>query len=191
MGRPSVHSSGFTRPEIVFFLACFLLVLSIVWPSWVAIVQRRRLAMVRSDITLLAEAGHRFVREYGVWPTARTSDHGDARFGREIPNREVMHALEAVDADGNDRHAVNPQRIDFLNAPAYAPGGSGQTPSGEYLDPWGTPYQMVLDTDFNDICDVQNSVYGRLVGEGLVIWSCGPDRKSDTLDDILSWKMKK
>jgi hypothetical protein len=182
---------GATRPELVFFLACVLLVLSVVIPSRVAVVQRRHLALARSDIRLLVNAGEKFMREYGVWPTARTSDRGDVRFGRELPNREVIHALKAVDADGNEDHAVNPQRIDFLTAPAYTAEGSGLNDAGEYLDPWGSPYQIVFDTDFNDVCDVQNSIYGRLIGEGIIIWSCGPDRKSDTLDDILSWKMPK
>ncbi|MFH0908546.1 MAG: hypothetical protein V1929_07275 [bacterium] len=185
----SAARRGATRPELVFLLACVLLVLSVVIPSWVGVVQRRRLALARADIRLLADAGRRFVREYGVWPTARTSARGDVRFGRELPNREIVHALKAVNADGNEDHAVNPQRINFLNAPSYAAGGSGLTVAGDYLDPWGTPYQVVFDTDFNDICDVQNSIYGRLVGEGMVIWSCGPDRRSDTLDDILSWRV--
>ncbi len=184
-------SAGFTRPEIVFFLACLLLVLSVVIPARVAVVQRRHLALARADIRLLQNAGEKFMREYGVWPTARTSDRGDVRFGRELPNWEIIHALRAVDADGNEGHAVNPQRIDFLNAESLAAAGSRLAEGGEFLDPWGMPYQVVFDTDFNDVCDIQNSIYGRLIGEGIIIWSCGPDRKSDTLDDILSWKMGK
>ena len=36
-------------------------------------------------------------------------------------------------------------------------------------------------------CNVENSIYGRLIGQGLALWSCGPDRRSDTPDDILAW----
>jgi hypothetical protein len=181
--------SGFSRPEIVFFLACALIVVSLAVPAWFLREQRLRLLGAKTDLLELLEASQRYYVEYGHWPTARGAERGDARYGRENSNAEVVNVLQAVDGPGNTGHALNPDRIVFLEAAPWTPGQSGVNARGELIDPWGQPYQVVVDSDLNNVCSIENSVYGRLAGEGLAAWSCGPDRLSDTADDIVSWKL--
>lgn len=177
---------GVTRPEVVFVLAVALLFVSLVGPGVVGLRRQRQFAQARVEIEALLEAGGRFFSEYGTWPTSQGGEFGDARFGRERPNFELMNALGAVAGPGNEGGSVNPQHMVFLQVDAAAEGRT----AAEFTDPWGTPYQVVVDADFDNTCDVRQSIYGRLLGEGMVVWSCGPDRKSDTPDDILSWKMR-
>jgi hypothetical protein len=188
--QPRASAAGITRPEVVFLLAMVLLVVSLVFPGVVALERHRQVAAARADIDRLLEAGARFFREYGVWPAPDNLPKGDIRYGRERPNRELINALRAVPGPGNEASTVNPQSIVFLHAQARADGGSGLTASGDYVDPWGRSYQVVVDADFDNACDIHQSIYGRVTGKGMVVWSSGPDRASDTADDILSWKTR-
>ena len=177
-----------SRPEQVILVGLALIVFSVILPSIWAVRLHRREGAVRADLRALVEAGRRFSDEYGTWPGARNCGGMDCRFGREIPNREVMNVLRAVDGPGNEKHAVNPSRLAFISIQPFRPGRSGLDAHGDFLDPWGVPYQVVLDSDLNGFCHVENSIYGEGIGEGIMAWSCGPDRASDTPDDILSWK---
>jgi hypothetical protein len=98
-----------------------------------------------------------------------------------------MNLLRAAE----DPAGLNVHRMIFLEAPAFRPGRSGLDAEGRFLDPWGTPYQIVLDANLDNICDTPNSVYNNMIGEGIIAWSCGPDRVSDTSDDILSWTARR
>lgn len=135
----------------------------------------------------LTLAGRRFYTEYGIWPSRHVKESGDVRFGLDIPNGEVLNVLRSIAGPGNEDDSVNPNHVVFIEFPRARRGESGLDESGNFLDPWGTPYQVVLDTDLNTVCDIANSVHGTGIPWGMVVWSCGPDRLSDTSDDILSW----
>lgn len=181
--------SGLARPEWVFLLGALLFVLSIALPSCHAVRHRQRLAMARADLRTLMESGLRYYREYGAWPSAHSGEPGDYRYGREVSNAEVLNVLRSQPGPGNEDYRVNTEKMIFLEVEPYRRGWSGLSPDGAFLDPWGMPYEIVFDTDYNNVCEVRDSVYGRLIGEGMVVWSCGPDRQSDTADDLRSWKL--
>ena len=63
----------------------------------------------------------------------------------------------------NKNHALNPQRIAMLTAKASSDvsGGTGVGTDGEYRDPWGTPYIISLDYNFNGRC--RDAVYSRTI----------------------------
>ncbi len=74
-------------------------------------------------------------------------------------NSELMAILKDIEQfrDGsptvNAGHALNPQKITFLNAKetdGARPSGIG--PDGLYRDPWGNPYIVSLDMNGDDRC---------------------------------------
>lgn len=172
----------------MFLAGALILVLSILIPGSLAIRHRQRLVMARGDIAALLASGARFSREYGGWPTRHSGSRADVRYGRQVSNAEVLNVLRSLDGAGNESFALNPQKMIFIEVEPYRPGWSGLDAGGAFLDPWGMPYEIVFDTDFDNVCAVPKSIYGRIPGQGMVVWSCGPDRISDTADDILSWK---
>lgn len=177
-----------SAPEAALGLGLLLVVFSLAWAAAEQARRACRASAVRRDLRALVDAARRFYEEYGTWPDAREGQGGDRRYGREIPNAHLINILCARDAPGNLGHASNPKRLVFLSPPAMRRGRSGCDAQGEYRDPWGRPYQIVLDTDHDDVCAVERSVYGRVPGHGVLAWSCGPDGISDTRDDILTWK---
>lgn len=114
----------------------------------------------------------------------------------------------------NRNHALNPQRHAFLDgfktldyqrppgggkAPLYKPGGIG--PNGVLRDPWGSPYIVTLDLNFDNRCmdafyrrEAVSLQSGNLGLNGLkrvrggnnfeanttvMVWSFGPDGRAD------------
>lgn len=177
-----------SRPELAIAAGCVLVVCSAVLPGRAVIGRRQRRAMAVDDMRALLAAGRSFYDEYGVWPTAHSGEFGDYRYGRSLPNAEVVNVLRAQDGPGNPDHSVNPRRMVFLEVKPYRKNWSGLDGQGEFLDPWGQPYQLVLDTDLDNNCEMEYSIHGRRQGQGMAVWSCGPDRISDTADDLLSWQ---
>jgi type II secretory pathway pseudopilin PulG len=186
--RREASRRGLSRPEAVLLLGLLVFVLSLVVPGWFLWVQRRQVAMARADLRALVDAAQTFYAEYGTWPTALSGGLEDVHYGRELPNREVINILRAWDAPGNLGQRVNKRKISFLEVPEYRPGWSGLAADGNLMDPWGQPYQLLLDASLDNVCLSPTTVYGRREGEGVMVWSCGPDGLSDTRDDILSWQ---
>lgn len=179
-----------SKPELSIFAGIAVILLSIILPSVWAVYLLRSDRMAHADLRRLVDAGQRFNAEYGVWFASRGGGSGDIRFGQDVPNWELINALCAVDGPGNEAHVTNPHKIVFLELKPYETGTSGVDKNGEFLDPWGMPYQIVVDADANGVCMIENSIHGTGVGLGFIAWSCGSDRRSDTPDDILSWAAK-
>ncbi len=174
-------------PEILFWTGALLVIAALVIPGFWQIRIRRQLAMVHSDLRALTDASEAFFVEYGHWPTALMGRAGEARFGDRRSNAKVLNPLRAVAGPGNEEHHVNPNQIVFLRVEPYSRGKSGLNEQGEFLDPWGEPYQIVLDTELDNVVRFPRSIYRPLIGAGMAAWSYGPDRKPDSPEDILSW----
>ena len=179
-----------SKPEISILAGLTVVILSVVLPGCWGLHRLRLARMARADLRSLVDAGQRFNVEYGSWFRNGEGQPGDVRFGQDVPNWEFVNALRATDGPGNTNHVANPRRIVFLELRACEPGISGVDTNGEFLDPWGMPYQVIVDADASGMCRMENTVHGTGVDLGVIAWSCGADRRSDTPDDILSWAAK-
>jgi type II secretory pathway pseudopilin PulG len=188
MSAPLSHNAGISRPEILLVLSVFLALASIILPALLEIQKRNRSAQTYSELRVLVSAANRFNREYRLWPVANPPPKGDAHFGARDANMVVMNILRGLDQTGNEQHRANPSQIDFIEEVSEGASPLRFNARGEVIDPWGRPYEMVFDSNYDSICTVENNVYGPVIGTGVIIWSSGPDRKSETIDDLRSWK---
>jgi hypothetical protein len=172
----------------VLIAALAIAALSTIGPGWVALAKQQQISMARNDVLSLQRAIMRFYREYGAWPADPGERNVDLHFGGRRPNAEILRVLRAEAGPGNLDHNQNPQRMIFIEVASYADGYSGLDANGEFLDPWGKPYHIALDTSYDNAVEVANSLIERIPGVGVLVWSCGPDRISETRDDIVSWK---
>ena len=176
-----------TVPEGMVLVGLLLIPITLFAAWFLAARLERGYRAVQEDLSAIRRACQLYFEEYGRWPTDRENAYGDMRYGREYANALVMNALRAVSGPGNFNHTRNPEKIIFLEAGSWRPGVSGLDGEGAFLDAWGMPYQMVLDADLNNRCDMEHSIYPAQEDTGVVVWSCGPDRISDTADDLLGW----
>ncbi|MBU0677798.1 MAG: hypothetical protein KJ626_06745 [Verrucomicrobia bacterium] len=176
--------------EWLILTGVLVVLLSVTFPPLVAYRQAQMGLRVEMDFVRILSASHRFFDEYDYWPTEHTGKYGDYRYGYEESNAAVMNVLRSMDGEGNYDHATNPKQIVFIELGESGKNTSGLDGRGALVDPWGTEYQIVIDTDLNGSCNIDRSIYSVQYAESIVMWSCGPDRITDTADDILSWKMK-
>lgn len=70
---------------------------------------------------------------------------------------------------------------------------------GDFVDPWGTPYNVQIDADYNN--DINPNPYGNNNGagaspllQGVIAWSLGQDQTLGNggaftnSDDVISWQ---
>jgi len=153
---------------------------------------RRLRGQVLRDTLLLIAAVQRYDRVYQRMPSG-FNGYYDVEYGGTLqyPNRMVMNVLHARDALGNSGHGLNPQRIVFITNQVARAGQSGVNADLEWMDPWGKAYRMVLDTDGDRVCNVDGSIHHAYpaIATRAALWSAGPDRKYNTTDDLLGWRM--
>lgn len=145
--------------------------------------------LVMSDFGRIERACGRYLKHYNKMPMELGLTY-DFHFGLsyDLPNSFVINALRGAHGEGNTEGRMNPEQADFLKAQAFVMGRSGIDVDGNFLDPWGNPYQIILDLDGNRICDMAESVHDRALGKMVASWSFGPDQEANTSDDILSWR---
>lgn len=184
-----VNRSGMASSEILVLSGALIIILSMAVPSLRYSQQQALIQQARLDMIEILQAGGRFFTDYTKWPSEFSGQYGDYRYGRDTPNAHVFNPLRGIAGEGNPTHTVNPRIVTYLEPNMAAPGRSGLNLQGDWLDPWGTPYQVVVDTDLNNTCMIDQSTYPPQIGHGMIIWSCGPDRVSETKDDIVSWDL--
>lgn len=163
------------------------------------------------------------------WVSPRTKQplviqvsHPTVKRNDQRNNSEIVAILRDVERFRNDRatpnlgHALNPQKTTFLDAKDVdnsSRGGVG--PDGVYCDPWGSPYIITIDLNYDKLCRdgfyslpaVSNGGLNGLTKSAkanayeyrgdVMVWSAGPDGQANSTiagnlgvnkDNILSWK---
>lgn len=137
---------------------------------------QRLLAMkAMLGVTNLSRAVEHYYLDYNKMPDTRlpeleTSGSAWADFAKILAGRE-----EQGDGMGN------PRQIAY-----WSPYGS-MDEMVKYLDPWGQPYVITLDDDYDDEIELVRGSRHDVVRSPVAIYSKGPDRKPGTEDDITSW----
>jgi hypothetical protein len=132
-----------------------------------------------------------FHTEYGHWPIALESPPHDSL---ELPMAGAL--LKSLIGQETK---TNPRGIVFLEPPTAKRGVNGLLQMGQdlsYVDSWGQPLRVVLDTDLdgwvinpdtkNTDPAIRNEAPARLE-ETMLVYSSGEDGKAQTADDLVSW----
>ena len=182
------NKSGIAGAEVLFLLSILLIIVSIAVPAVITVLNYQKTKQTYSQVKQLLIASQQLNKEYRVWPSYKSPIRGDVRYGEENPNRYVMNILLAVEGEGNVSHLANPMRMEFISMAGSSTAALMFSPSGDVLDLWGSPYQFVFDTNYDNICVDPEVDHEFVLGTGVIIWSLGPDRKSGTKDDICTWQ---
>jgi len=196
--RPDARA--FTLIELLVVIAIIALLMGLLFPAYRAVQNQARQTQAKNDLTQIVAAVNAFYTEYGKYPLA-TNDSTITN------NAALFNVLRAIDTTNN------PRQIVFINPPTVKDAANprsgiatqtvGSIPAGSYVDPWGKPYRVGIDGDYNN--DINPNPYTLNTGAGpsplsigVIAWSAGSDGKAPPdsgatttftdSDDVISWQ---
>lgn len=224
------HERAFTLIELLVVIAIIAILIGMLFPAFQAVQNQARRTQAKNDLTQIVTAVNSFYTEYGRYPTTATADvtYGSTSINVStagaagFTNDALFNELQACTAAGpscSAASALNTRLIVYIS-PAYVKnpsqpkngigitGTSNPTPVGQFWDPWGIPYAVRIDADYNN--SVANPYGAQTTGgagadpivSGVIAWSLGSDQKLGTngdnvyknpttgagSDDVISWQ---
>jgi prepilin-type N-terminal cleavage/methylation domain-containing protein len=198
------HAPAFTLIELLVVIAIIAILIGLLFPAFKAVQNQARQAQAKNDLTQIVTAVNAFYTEYGKYPIAASG--GDLTFSTD--NNTLFDVLRNM-TGVNPGNTVNPRAIVFVQPPAAKdqtnPKSGIKTSTGVWYDPWGSPYRVAIDRNYNNIVRAPNytdlaATYVTAtdgsgdvgVGGGVISWSFGSDGQQATnyngSDDVISWQ---
>ena len=204
------NEQGFTLIELLVVIAIIAALLGLAFPVFQGVLDRAKNVQAKNDVTQIVTAVNAFYTEYGKYPLATA----DTIYGAGgTSSADLFYSLRAVavgaNAPVNGVPAVNSRAIVFISPPdvknpANPRSGIGTTTgAGQYYDPWGTPYLVEIDGNYdNRIANPYTANAGATpnLQIGVIAWSLGKDKAGATAaasgdkktgtykDDVISWQ---
>jgi prepilin-type N-terminal cleavage/methylation domain-containing protein len=190
MKNHTKRNQAFTLIELLTVIAIIAVLAGLLFPAFQSAMRKGETAQAQTDIKMIESAIQAYHLQYGLYPVVPLSNNdngGDYCFGGlggYANNGQLMDILRSFDrGPGNSGFANNLRKIVFINASQKS-----LDSTGNYLDPWGRQYEITIDTGNDNICNGLKGGYADVPNRTVVVWSCGPDGKPNTTDDIRSWK---
>lgn len=153
-----------------------------------AAIKKARKVVTLSAATSIEMAANSYFTEYGALPVEGTSDIVVKT------DKDVAFLNELVGLKGGGTRSLNTRSIKFLSVKEGRAGKNGLIYSADgksvegLFDPWGGPYHVVLDLDYDGKISVPSKAGHPIALERrAAAWSDGPDRMPDTADDVTTW----
>lgn len=204
-GSPKgARSSGFTLIELLVVIAIIAVIAALLLPAISSSITKAEKARAQTEMSQLVASIKAYYGDYGKMPVAPGDNGaGDKTYGakgKSATQNIVMDILRGKDSTGNPKGTV------FLDVPKDSmegtdkDGNSYVEADGYYLDPWGNPYVISMDTDFNggttvggapnllDVLPAGSAPQATMTATSYVaaVVSYGPD-PSTTKSFITSW----
>jgi prepilin-type N-terminal cleavage/methylation domain-containing protein len=209
-------TSGFTLIELLVVIIMIAILASLLYPAINGAQNQAKKVQAKNDVTQIVSAVNAYYTEYGKYPLAASDGSVDTVFGTTLTNDNLFNVLRAngqgrdtvdpTDTTGNKN--LNPRRIVFINLPNVKDptnprAGIGTTTGvNQFFDPWGTPYKVEIDGNYNN--QIETNPYPDSDGSagatplrlGVIAWSYGSDQsqgikgtgKFKNSDDVISWQ---
>jgi prepilin-type N-terminal cleavage/methylation domain-containing protein len=193
-------SFAFTLIELLVVIAIIAILIGLLFPAFKAVQNQARQTQAKNDLTQIVNAVNAFYTDYGKYPVTTADDTAIT------PNSTLFDVLRNMTA-GTLGNTSNPRAIIFISPPyvknTATPRAGIQSSGGNigvYYDPWGTPYQVAIDTSYdNQMTNPYTADTGAgpaTLGVGVIAWSLGKDglggsgakNSATSDDDVISWQ---
>lgn len=186
----SRRTRGFTLVELLVVISIIAVLAAAGFTVGTKAIERARTVTALATCTALESAVNSFFTEYGSLPTEQTEDLPVARTDTDLALLEVLLGTDTT---------LNTRGVKFLsvkdgksNRNGLIYNAAGNKLKGLY-DPWGGPYNVMMDGDYDEKLTVQPKGSSRpktLNGRRVAAWSDGKDGVNGTgkvTDDVVTW----
>ncbi len=207
------HAPAFTLIELLVVIAIIAILVGLLFPAFKAVQNQARQTQAKNDLTQIVTAVNAFYTDYGKYPLVTA----DTTYGPGgTANNVLFQVLRGLDTTNN------PRQIVFINPPYVKTAANPRSgiatqvtaingiavAVGDYVDPWGTPYNIRIDGNYdNQLANAYTD--GSAGGDptatppyalriGVIGWSYGADQAIGTRtpanpsftnsDDVISWQ---
>ncbi len=192
----SRRKDGFTLVELLVVIAIIAVLAGAGFAAGNAAIQKAKKTTALASASALESAVNNFYTEYGSAPVANLTTDTTV----ETDKTEGVTLLRVLlGAEGTTGTVLNTRAVKFLSVKeGKRKGTAGMNgliysttgvPEGLY-DPWGGPYKVRIDGDYDEQITVAptGGVAARLNGRKVAAWSEGADYKSSKPgDDVITW----
>ena len=132
-----ISSRAFTLIELLIVIAIIGILMALLFPAVNGAIDAARKAQAKNDVTQIATAVTAYETEYGKLPiTGETAQNVD---------KTLIETLMAVTTNNN------PRKIVFIEVGSFKKNSkSGTNGSGNFLDPWGGQYKIIVDGNYDN-----------------------------------------
>jgi prepilin-type N-terminal cleavage/methylation domain-containing protein len=205
------HARAFTLIELLVVIAIIAILVGLLFPAFKAVQNQARQTQAKNDLTQIVNAVNAYYTEYGRYPLGITADTTYGPGGNPITNETLFTELRGCTAAAGSCPAAattNARQIVFISPPdvknAASPrSGIGTTTGvnrGQYFDPWGNNYVVLIDGGYNN--QVTNPYTANAganpLSIGVIALSLGADQSGGVgsadknagtaSDDVISWQ---
>ena len=164
--RRTSSRKAFTLIEMLVVITIIAVLMGLAFPVFQSVQNSAKKTQAKNDLVQIVTAVNAFYTEYGKYPTA-ASGNPDASFTPD--NKNLFYTLRGINGGDNAQHALNPRQIEFIKPLEKARGGIGA--DGSFYDPWGSSYQVVVDSNYDN--EINNPYGGSALRSGVIAWSFG------------------
>ncbi|MDP3849079.1 MAG: prepilin-type N-terminal cleavage/methylation domain-containing protein [Luteolibacter sp.] len=194
---------GFTLVELLVVIAIIAVLASAGFAAGGAAIQKARKTTALATAVALETAVNNFYTEYGSMPKDGDQDTVTVKTDTDL---DVLKALLGMEGTGTG--VLNTRAIKFLsvregkkkgtggvNGLVYS--GTGGTSIQGLYDPWGGPFYLAMDLNYDERITVQPKMGGSTIlnGRRAAVWSNGADATGlpgstgtgKATDDVKTW----
>ncbi len=170
------HASAFTLIELLIVIVIIAILAAVAFPVTAMVMESARKTEAKYQAKGIKSAIANYNMEYGKLPFEQGSGGGNIEW--DTKTDDIIALLSGLDIDG-----LNPRKKPFYEG-KKAKGESGQEIGGVFgqgegirlVDPWGNPYHIVIDGDYDNLLEPFEATGGEELRQQIAVYSKGkPD----------------
>jgi len=162
---------GFTLIELLVVIMIIGVLAGLSFGALTAVKKLGEKTKAKNDVAQIKMAVANYFNDYNKYPIPKAGSDVDLE-----TDRSFMAVLMGEDKE------LNPRENNYIQPkPANSAGKGGMVSPGggigEYVDPWGQPFQLRIDGDYDERLKNPNTgSQTKQIFAGVAVWSSGPDQ---------------